>query len=690
MTGLLRRIAKTIRRPDVESRAQVAAVPGSHGEDALRLAIEHHNAGRLADAQACYERVLAGQPGEFVALHRLGALHYERGETDRAISYIRRAIDVRPEDAAAHGNLGAAYLALGQLDTAEESLLCSLALRPESDITCNILGALRRARDDIAGAATYFERALALNPRNAEAANNLGNLAKESGDLERAEAYYAQALALNPDFPDAYSNLGSVHQQRGDFAKAEQHFLRALALRPDSAEALNNLGGVRQDRGELDSAEECFRAALRLQPDLAPAIQNLGHVLRLQGRLEEAERHCRRAIELDPASASAWSNLATVVGQRGDLHAAEALCRNAIGLDRTCIAAHCNLGSVLRQQARMPEAEASYREALKLDPASDHTRYDLAILALLQGSYAEGLELYESRFRCRTPEFAATRDSHAKAAGVPAWRGEPLAGKRIYVWSEQGLGDALMVMRYLPLLQARGAAVVTVQCDATLVRVMRAMGVDDVVTEISPVARDRFDMQCSMMSLPFLFGTRSETIPNAVPYLDVPPDLCASWSARLAGVSRPRIGVAWAGNRTLSDDARRSIRLTEFAPLLRRRDVRWISLQKGEGAAQWDQASREPSPFIDACNDFMDTAGLIANLDLVVTVDTAVAHLAGALGRRVYLLNRFGSEWRWGLEREDSPWYPTLRQFRQRRPGEWSDVIARVGQALDDELRVSS
>ena len=683
MASLLSRIAMSMRRArqpgDGPATPPADAPPGL----TIRAGIEHHEAGRPQLAEAVYREVLASTPDDFEALHRLGAVCYEQGKPAAALPFMQRAAALRPDAHAAHANLGAAYLALGQLDAAHEALTGALALAPDSDVVCNLMGTVQRARNDVDGARRSFEKALALNPGNAEAANNLGNLAKEARDFLTAEGHYRQALQVNPRFADAYNNLGALYQGQRELEKAEDAIRQALAIRPENADALNNLGGVLQEQGDLDAAEECLRAALHVQPDLPVAMYNLGNVLRMMGRLQEAEGHCRRAIEIDATSAAAFNNLATVLGQRGDLDAAEAACRKALQIDPGCAPVHSNLGSIHRQRGDMRMAESCYREALRLDPGHPHIEYDLSILALLQGNYEEGFELYESRFQCAGRDFAATRHSYRQLATIPPWRGEPLSGKRIHVWSEQGLGDTLMVMRYLPLLKSHGTAHLSVQCEPALGRVIASFAaVDEVIAQPGAVPDVRADFHCSMMSLPHRFGTRIGNVPNAVPYLDIPEALVSHWREQLAGITKPRIGLAWAGNRTLRDDAQRSIPLKQLAALFRHPQVQMVSLQKGEAAREWAEHASTGSEFIERCQDFVDTAALVSNLDLVITVDTAVAHLAGALGKPVWLLNRFGSEWRWGLEREDSPWYPTLRQFRQRHRDDWAEIIDRVDRAL--------
>ena len=683
MASLVSRIATSMRRARPSGDGPATPTADAPPSLTIQAGIEHHEAGRLELAEAIYRQLLASAPDEFDVLHRLGAVCYEQGKPAEALPFMQRAVGLQPDAHAAHGNLGAAYLALGQLDAAHEALTRALGLAPDSDVICNLMGTVQRARNDVDGARRSFAKALALNPGNAEAANNLGNLAKEARDFPAAEGYYRQALQINPRFADAWNNLGALYQTQRELEKAEEAIRQALAIRPDNADALNNLGGVLQERGDLEAAEECLRAALRLQPNLPVAMYNLGNVLRMMGRLQEAERHCRRAIEIDPMSAAAINNLATILGQRGDLEAAEAACRSALRIDPACAPVHSNLGSIFRQRGDMRTAESFYREALRLDPGHPHIEYDLSILALLQENYEEGFELYESRFHCAGRDFAATRHSYRQLAAVAPWRGDPLSGKRIHVWSEQGLGDTLMMMRYLPLLKAQGAAHLSVQCEPALERVIASFPeVDKVIAQSGAVPDRQADFHCSMMSLPHRFGTRIGNVPNAVPYLDIPETLVSIWRERLAGIAKPKIGLAWAGNRTLRDDAQRSIPLKQLAALFRYPQVQMLSLQKGEAAREWADHASTGSEFIEQCRDFVDTAALVSNLDVVITVDTAVAHLAGALGKPVWLLNRFGSEWRWGLEREDSPWYPTLRQFRQRNRGDWAETIDRVDQAL--------
>lgn len=271
---------------------------------------------------------------------------------------------------------------------------------------------------------------------------------------------------------------------------------------------------------------------------------------------------------------------------------------------------------------------------------------------------------------------------------IPRWRGEPLHGRSLLIWTEQGLGDSLMTMRYLPRLKQLGTARLAVCCEEPLVRIMRAMlEVDQVFADTGVIGTEpRFDLQCPMMSLPLRMATRIETIPREVPYVRVTPELQQRWSARVAALPGLRVGLVWAGGRKTTADPLRSVALAAFAPVLATPGCTFVSLQKGDAAAQLQPDARGIRDFMDLCGDLMDTAALVANLDLVISVDTSIAHLAGALGKPVWLLNRMGSEWRWLLDRDDSPWYPTMTIFRQERR-DWDAVMRRGAAALKAAVR---
>jgi len=305
------------------------------------------------------------------------------------------------------------------------------------------------------------------------------------------------------------------------------------------------------------------------------------------------------------------------------------------------------------------------------------------MLKLLRGDYREGMKLYESRFAALQGDSGCTPQIRQLLNDNRRWRGEALSGQRVLIWTEQGFGDSLMMLRYLPMVRSRGAGSISVLCESALERVIYSIrGLDQGVSCRQVASADEFDLHCPIMSLPFLFDTTLDSIPNDVPYLTVPRALRDAWKVRLSPIVKPKVGIAWAGSNTLRDDARRSIALAAFKPVMGTEGLQFISLQKEGGAEQLHEWQGQIADWMSDCDDFLDTAALIDNLDLVISVDSAIVHLAGALGKPVWLLNRFGSEWRWGLESESSPWYPSLRIFRQREAKSWERVIAQVANEL--------
>jgi Flp pilus assembly protein TadD len=464
--------------------------------------------------------------------------------------------------------------------------------------------------------------------------------------LTEAEPCYRRALALNPDFKEAWMNLGLVAlaQKRLDEALLCQR--EALHLDPDNADAQNNLGMVHYIEGNIVEAENCFRAALRLQPNHANATLNLGSVRQILNHIEEAETLFRRALTF------------------------------GVDLGR----GKSNLSLALMEQGRPDEAELCLREALAQRPDCAEAQANLALALLTLGRLEEGWRAYESRWDVEA------MGSAKPAFPQPCWTGQPLAGETVLLHAEQGFGDTLQFCRYAPMVAAAGGHVVLVVPKA-LQRLMATLGgVATVLAEEDPVL-PAFDYHCPLLSLPYAFGTRIETIPAPVPYLAGDPEQWTNFLAELPGL---KVGLAWAGQsraaqpHAVAIDKRRSIRLADLAPLFDVHGCSFVSLQLGPPASQMRAMSaggvlRDVSSRL---TDWADTAGLVAGLDLVIAVDTAVAHLAGALGKPVWMLNRFDSCWRWLRDRDDTPWYPTMRLFRQTSRGDWAGVIDRVKQAL--------
>ena len=544
-------------------------------QQSFAIALGHHQAGRLDEAEAAYRQILAVDPNHVDSLHLLGTIAIRRGRPELAIELIGKAIGLRAARPVAefHNNIAAAFRALGQTEAA----------------------------------LAHCRRAVALKPDYLDAHNNLGATLLELGRLDDALAAAEQARALKPDNPTTRYLLGNIFRQRKQPALAIENYRRALAARPDYAEAHNNLGVA----------------------------------LKEQGLLDEAAAECERALALRPNYANA----------------------------------HYNLGLVLEEQGQLDRALAQYQRAQALQPSDPDAFWNESLLRLLRGDFATAWPNYERRLQLKS--FKARRFAE------PLWDGGYLTGRTILIHAEQGYGDTIQFIRYARIVKERGAARVIVDCPASLLRlVATAEGIDELVATGSPLPP--FDCQAPLLSVPGLVGTEMDTIPAKVPYLHPNPELAESWRGRLAGKSGLSIGLVWRGNPENTINHRKSVPPELIRQLTAIPGINWISLQADatpeESAAIGGDAVLNWGPTL---TDWADTAALVSVLDLVIAVDTAVAHLTGALGKPGWVMLSAIPDWRWLLDRPDSPWYPTLRLFRQPSPGRWDSVLSRVAEALE-------
>lgn len=556
----------------------------------------------------------------------------------------------------------------GQLAGAADAYSRILAAEPLHADALHLLGVVRAQGGQVREAVTLIAQAVALNPASAAYRGNLakatrgdwpavaaglraaGDALYDLGHPALAVPCYRAALTVRPDDETAWGNLALARRDTGRVAEALAPMRRAAALDPRDGQIALLLGGLCLAAGDPASAEAVFRALLSVQPEHATARLALANAVKSSGRFVEAVALYRTALAVAPGEATPWFNLGVTLGD----------------LDRH------------------GEAVPVYRRAARLDPGNADFRYNLSHALLITGQYEDGWPAFEARFHCGVtiPE-----------RGRPWWRGEPLEGRTVLLYGEQGHGDAIQFIRYAPLVARAGGRVV-VECLPALTRLFARV---EGVAEVHPLggATD-FDLMCPLMSLPALFGTSLATVPAEVPYLDG----AAAGEDRFAGLwpaaegSVPEgtltVGLVWAGDPHATDarwsraDRRRSIPLAGFAPLLEIPGLRLVSLQKGAAAEQARQApfAGRMVDVMDRAADFADTAALVRRLDLVISVDTAVAHLAGALGVPVWVLSRFDGCWRWIAGREDSPWYPTARVFRQDRLDDWRPVLDRVAAEL--------
>lgn len=472
-------------------------------------------------------------------------------------------------------------------------------------------------------------------------------------------------------------NISLQHHNAGRLTEAAQGYLAILQEDPKHGDALHLLGVVAQQTDRLDMAIELMKMAILQAPSVAHYHHNLGNT-HLKNSQPDESIHCyRQAIRLNPNYCEAYNGLGNALILLNELEAAAEAYRNAIRLKPAFDEAHYNLGRVRDRQGRLAEAIVCYQAAIKIEPANPDYHFNLSGLLLLQGNFAEGWQAYEWRWQLYN--FPGKSRNFA----CPRWRGEALNGEKILLYAEQGYGDTLQFVRYAPLVAAACGGEVILEVQPGLQRLLSTIpGISKVITQGDPLPQVAW--HCPLMSLPLAFRTSLETIPASLAYLQVPEHEIAEtkqqWPAH--GL---RVGLAWAGDPKNLYNAHRSMHLRQFLPLKNLSGVSFYSLQVGEAAKQIQEVSAQFA-IADVCSqytDFTDTAKFIAGLDLVITVDTAVAHLAGALGIPVWILlphNRI--DWRWLAEREDSPWYPSVRLFRQSKPGDWPEVMERVSREL--------
>jgi Flp pilus assembly protein TadD len=502
--------------------------------------------------------------------------------------------------------------------------------------------------------------------------------ALQGGDYSRAEYVYKQVLQALPEEPGALNGLGVLAFRAGQLEAAESHVRRAIRGFAGNPAFHNNLNLIYRQQGRLDEAVDCCQRALQLDPNSPELHNNLGIVLKERGDLELALASFERALARKPDYADAHYNLANTLVKLHRLDPAERAYRRAIELAPLDYEALNNLGTLLQLQGRLNEAMACYDAAVGARGESAEAHRNRALLWLLLGNFAEGWPEYEWRWRMPGAKLPS--------GGPLRWEGQSPSGKTVLLVAEQGIGDTLQFIRYAALVQAVGAGVV-VDCPPTLHALLRqAPGIDRLVAgEADPQS---IDYQVPLLSLPALFGTRLETIPAAIPYLFAEPERVANWQKRLAHRPGFKVGIAWQGNPDFTGDHYRSIPLAAFAPLAECANVKLFSLQKGHGREQWAAlADRFEIADLGTSLDeqggaFVDTAAVMMNLDLVITSDTATAHLAGALGVSAWVALQRTPNWRWLVDRSDCPWYPTMRLFRQSQLGNWTDVFAQIAVEL--------
>ncbi len=632
--------------------------------------------GQVASAIEHYQQAIKQRPNFPEAQCNLGNAFAAEGRHEQAIGAYRAALKGNPNHAEVHNNLSVAYRKTRRIDEALSAAQRALKCRADYADAWNNQGIAQKTLGRLNEAIESYRRAVSLDALFAEGIYNLAQALDESGRPDEALQTYRHALALKPAYAEAYLGLGSALQNLDRFSEARDAYAQCLACDPHRAEALNNIGTTFQKEKRYAEAEDGYRQAVALKPSYHEAWNNLGTALQYQKRWDEALTLFQKALELAPNYADAHNNVGVVLKLKNDLAGAEKALRRAIDLSPKYAEAHNNLANLLLSLCRGDEALAEYRVAAKLNPKLPLVEFNQGAASLLLGKFADGWAKYERRFD--------TWPAHERRhCNLPRWeRGMPLQGKRLLVHAEQGLGDTLQFVRYVPLLAAQGATVF-LEVQASLRSLISGVtGAAGVFAQGETLPE--CDFQCPLLSLPFGFGTEMSTIPASSRYLQAPPERAAAWKSKLGAEGKRKIGVVWAGNPNHENDHNRSVPLGEFAALFDSPGVAFFSLQKQCTAtdAEIVSAHGQVTNLAADLTDFNETAAAIEALDVVIAVDTSVAHLAGALGKPVWILLPFSPDWRWLLGRDDSPWYPSARLFRQERTGDWRAPLVRIREAL--------
>ncbi|HEX8521280.1 MAG TPA: tetratricopeptide repeat protein [Tepidisphaeraceae bacterium] len=605
----------------------------------LDRGLQLHMAGKVTEAEPVYRRALELEPQNPAALHLLGVAASQMGRKEEAIQFISRAIEINPVVADFHVNLALVYVEVGN---------------PIKAIPC-------------------CQRALQLQPNHADAYNHMGVALGQLSRIDQAVLYLRKALELKENHIDAMTNLAALYQQTGRYEDALVLLDRLQRVRGPSSLTLQQMGDLLRELKRIPEAEAAYKQSVSLDPKSAEGYGGLALILHERGDMAASIPYYEKSLAIKPDQVTVLSNFGLALAATNQLDRAFEVYNRALELRPDFTNALNNLGNAYREQLDMGKTMECYERALFFRPDHPDARWNRSLLQLLLGDFEHGWREYEWRW-LKFPE-------ERRNFGQARWDGFDIAGKSILLYAEQGFGDTIQFARYIPLVKERGARVL-VECQAELKELMESVGgIDELYERGDTIPLAQF--QSPLMSLGRAFKTTVNNIPNAVPYLHAKPEKVAYWREKLrAQEGTFKIGITWAGAARHHRDRERSMKLEHWMPLKSIPGVTWVSLQKGPPV---NDPARANFPMVDhteEINTFADTAALMENLDLVLSVDTSIVHLAGALGRPVWTFMPYLPDWRWLLDREDSPWYPTMKLFRQKVINEWSDPVQRVEQEL--------
>lgn len=651
-------------------------------QQAMELATRHYSANQWLEAESVFRQILRAVPTHHHATQLLAVTLFQQNRRDEAIQMINRAIAMQPDSADALVNRGVMLMALGDMDRAILDYRRAVELQPNNPAALDNLGCALRALGKLDESIEAHQQSTQLMPKSLNCWNNLGISLQLKGRFVEAADAFEHMLQLSPDQPEALENLGNVRRAQHRLDESISCLRRANELRPKSNETLVNLAASLIEADFLDEAIADLREALLSHPESSQAHHNLGLAFRKKGELEEAANEYQLALQQRPVFPNAWRDFGQALQLLGRTEEAVAAYQKAIDQKPDYAEAHSSLGTALTELQQLSPAIESFERAVDLAPDYALAHFNLGQARLTVGEWESGWA--EQEWRWKAPELEIARP----IVRFPQWSGEPLAGKRILLFGEQGFGDVIQCARYVHHVVERGGRVVLLVQPPLRRLLSRLPGIEDCL--IHGMQGGEFDFECPLFSLPHVLKMPDPASAAKTPYLSVDPELAEKWAKILKNDGdRLQVGLVWAGRAGHRNDRNRSIGLGRLRDLLNVKNVVFHSLQTGDPTSQLTELGLGSTlkELGSQLTDFAETAAAIDQLDLVITVDTAAAHLAGALSKPVWVLLPFFSDWRYMLNRSDNPWYPTMRLFRQPRPGDWSEPLARVAGELTNLVK---
>ncbi len=686
----------------------------------MAQAFSLHLQKKISEAEKYYKLFIDKGYNDPRVLTNYGVILKQKGEIEKAIELYRKSISLFPKSADAYSNLGIIFKDLGQLKDAKFFTLQAIKLAPNSAISHYSLGNILKKLGKLKEAEISTRKAIKIEPSLSIAHCNLGNILKDLGKLEDAKKSTEKAIEINPIFPEAYSNLGVILKDLGKLQEAEKTTKKAIKLNPEFAEAHSNLGNIFKGLGRLKDAEIEQNKAIKINPKLAIAHCNLGNIFKDLGKLKEAEISTRKAIKINPLFAIAHCNLGNILYDLGKLKEAEISTRKAIKLNPKLANAYLNLGLILRdigktkeaiissQRAiqinpqsaeaylnlgdifcdlgKLEEAEIAIRQSIKLNPNSADAYFNLSIIELLQGNYESGLAHYEFRDKRKSPA-----NLHAKPVIEKIIDLQLNKEEKLLIVSEQGLGDTLQYMRYIPHMRNQGFDI-SFCAQTKLHSLIKESNIDKNPLTPSQANKVSEGKWIPLLSLAKYLRVCPKNKITAEPYIRSKDELVNKWKLILSKEEKPIIGINWQGNPQLEKTYKgRSIPLEVFSILSQSGKYKLLSLQKGFGSDQIKNCSFKDKfvqcqSKIDSTWDFLENAAIVENCDLIISCDTSIAHLAGGMGKKVWLLLRDVPFWTWGLKGENTFWYESMTLFRQEQRHDWINVMERVSDRIKAEV----